>query len=152
MFISRHTLKWTKTCRSSGDFPHAHTAHFLLNRHRRRPGQSRRRERRDAAGDVLPAAGRRAPAARTTTAPGSPAARACATSRAWTRTSPTPTVPGGGVATRTATASSAAACPNARSSNPVWQESSRRSSTRPTTGPCACSATARPPRHSPTNC
>ncbi|WP_143004309.1 hypothetical protein, partial [Bifidobacterium breve] len=30
---SRHTLKWTKTCRSSGDFPHAHTAHFLLNRH-----------------------------------------------------------------------------------------------------------------------
>ena len=34
MFISRHTLKWTKTCRSSGDFPHAHTAHFLLNRHR----------------------------------------------------------------------------------------------------------------------
>lgn len=36
MFISRHTLKWTKTCRSSGDFPHAHTAHFLLNRHRAR--------------------------------------------------------------------------------------------------------------------
>ena len=36
MFISRHTLKWTKTCRSSGDFPHAHTAHFLLNRHSRR--------------------------------------------------------------------------------------------------------------------
>ena len=35
MFISRHTLKWTKTCRSSGDFPHAHTAHFLLNRHSR---------------------------------------------------------------------------------------------------------------------
>ena len=34
MFISRHTLKWTKTCRSSGDFPHAHTAHFRLNRHR----------------------------------------------------------------------------------------------------------------------
>ncbi|WP_236838193.1 sigma-70 region 4 domain-containing protein, partial [Bifidobacterium breve] len=22
-------------CRSSGDFPHAHTAHFLLNRHKR---------------------------------------------------------------------------------------------------------------------
>ena len=36
MFISRHTLKWTKTCRSSGDFPHAHTAHFLLNRHMRK--------------------------------------------------------------------------------------------------------------------
>ena len=35
MFISRHTLKWTKPCRSSGDFPHAHTAHFLLNRHKR---------------------------------------------------------------------------------------------------------------------
>ena len=50
------------------------------------------------------------------------------------------------------TASSAVACPNARSSNPVWQESSRRSSTRPTTVPCACSATARPPRHSPTSC
>ena len=49
-------------------------------------------------------------------------------------------------------ASSAVACPNARSSNPVWQEGSRRSSTRPTTGPCACSATARPPRHSPTSC
>ena len=49
-------------------------------------------------------------------------------------------------------ASSAVACPNARSSNPVWQGSSRRSSTRPTTGPCACSATARPPRHSPTSC
>ena len=39
MFISRHTLKWTKTCRSSGDFPHAHTAHFLLNRHNRRIGE-----------------------------------------------------------------------------------------------------------------
>ena len=37
MFISRHTLKWTKTCRSSGDFPHAHTAHFLLNRHNQAP-------------------------------------------------------------------------------------------------------------------
>ncbi|AUD74176.1 hypothetical protein NRBB11_1608 [Bifidobacterium breve] len=37
MFISRHTLKWTKTCRSSGDFPHAHTAHFLLNRHMAHP-------------------------------------------------------------------------------------------------------------------
>ena len=49
-------------------------------------------------------------------------------------------------------ASSAVACPNARSSNPVWQEGSRRSSTRPTTGPCACSATSRPPRHSPTSC
>ena len=47
---------------------------------------------------------------------------------------------------------SAVACPNARSSNPVWQEGSRRSSTRPTTGPCACSATSRPPRHSPTSC
>ncbi|MDU4147718.1 MAG: hypothetical protein E7H86_07875 [Bifidobacterium breve] len=33
--MSRHTLKWTKTCRSSGDFPHAHTAHFLLNRHKK---------------------------------------------------------------------------------------------------------------------
>ena len=49
-------------------------------------------------------------------------------------------------------ASSAVTCPNARSSNPVWQEGSRRSSTRPTTVPCACSATARPPGHSPTSC
>ena len=53
---------------------------------------------------------------------------------------------------RRSAASSAVACPNARSSNPVWQEGSRRSSTRPTTGPCACSATSRPPRHSPTSC
>ncbi len=53
---------------------------------------------------------------------------------------------------RRSAASSAVACPNARSSNPVWRESSRRSSTRPTTGPCACSATSRPPRHSPTSC
>ena len=36
MFISHHTLKWTRTCRSFGDFPHAHTAHFLLNRHKGR--------------------------------------------------------------------------------------------------------------------
>lgn len=28
----------------------------------------------------------------------------------------------------------------------------RRPSTKPTTGPCECSATAPPPRHSPTNC
>ena len=43
-------------------------------------------------------------------------------------------------------------CLPKRSSNPVWQEGSRRSSTRPTTVPCACSATSRPPRHSPTSC
>lgn len=35
MFVSHHTLKWTRTCRSHGRHPHAHTAHFLLNRHRR---------------------------------------------------------------------------------------------------------------------
>lgn len=34
MFVSHHTLKWTRTCRSHGRHPHAHTAHFLLNRHR----------------------------------------------------------------------------------------------------------------------
>ena len=33
MFISHHTLKWTKTCRSFGDLPHAHTTHFQLNTH-----------------------------------------------------------------------------------------------------------------------
>ena len=51
MFISRHTLKWTKTCRSSGDFPHAHTAHFLLNRHtvaRRKSAYTRDLERQVA--------------------------------------------------------------------------------------------------------
>ena len=36
MFVSHHTLKWTRTCRSHGRHPHAHTAHFLLNRHTRR--------------------------------------------------------------------------------------------------------------------
>ena len=35
MFVSHHTLKWTRTCRSHGRHPHAHTAHFLLNRHSR---------------------------------------------------------------------------------------------------------------------
>ena len=34
MFVSHHTLKWTRTCRSHGRHPHAHTAHFLLNRHK----------------------------------------------------------------------------------------------------------------------
>jgi len=33
VFVSHHTLKWTRTCRSHGRHPHAHTAHFLLNRH-----------------------------------------------------------------------------------------------------------------------
>ena len=33
MFVSHHTLKWTRTCRSHGRHTHAHTAHFLLNRH-----------------------------------------------------------------------------------------------------------------------
>ena len=37
MFVSHHTLKWTRTCRSHGRHPHAHTAHFLLNRHRSCP-------------------------------------------------------------------------------------------------------------------
>ena len=59
MFISRHTLKWTKTCRSSGDFPHAHTAHFLLNRHRRRA--IRRRTCRDV-GATAPHEGETTPA------------------------------------------------------------------------------------------
>ena len=43
-------------------------------------------------------------ASRTATAPGSPATRGCATSRAWPRTSPTPIPAGSGAATRTATA------------------------------------------------
>lgn len=37
MFVSHHTLKWTRTCRSHGRHPHAHTAHFLLNRHNLEP-------------------------------------------------------------------------------------------------------------------
>ena len=42
MFVSHHTLKWTRTCRSHGRHPHAHTAHFLLNRHTpARPGSTR---------------------------------------------------------------------------------------------------------------
>ena len=45
-----------------------------------------------------------ASASRTTTAPGSPATRGCATSRAWPRASPTPIPAGSGAATRTATA------------------------------------------------
>ena len=57
MFISRHTLKWTKTCRSSGDFPHAHTAHFLLNRHTRQgQGPARPRTRGRDAGQTRRAA------------------------------------------------------------------------------------------------
>ena len=54
MFISRHTLKWTKTCRSSGDFPHAHTAHFLLNRHSAPLAASRHRLRQAPAGARAP--------------------------------------------------------------------------------------------------
>lgn len=43
MFVSHHTLKWTRTCRSHGRHPHAHTAHFLLNRHSSAlPGRRRR--------------------------------------------------------------------------------------------------------------
>ena len=53
MFISRHTLKWTKTCRSSGDFPHAHTAHFLLNRHTD-PVIDRSNARAEPSGGPLP--------------------------------------------------------------------------------------------------
>ncbi|MDU1020334.1 MAG: IS30 family transposase [Bifidobacterium breve] len=34
---------------------------------------------------------------------------------------------------------------------PPWHANCRRSSTKPTTGPCECSASAPPPRHSPTN-
>ena len=35
---------------------------------------------------------------------------------------------------------------------PPWHANRRRPSTKPTTGPCECSASAPPPRHSPTNC
>lgn len=47
MFVSHHTLKWTRTCRSHGRHPHAHTAHFLLNRH---TGAARRRNGRASGG------------------------------------------------------------------------------------------------------
>lgn len=57
MFISRHTLKWTKTCRSSGDFPHAHTAHFLLNRHNPTAHVPRRRRYGPHEGETTPAPG-----------------------------------------------------------------------------------------------
>ena len=47
MFVSHHTLKWTRTCRSHGRHPHAHTAHFLLNRHNvELPKLPRRKSRR----------------------------------------------------------------------------------------------------------
>lgn len=48
MFVSHHTLKWTRTCRSHGRHPHAHTAHFLLNRHTDQP-HAGTRARRDVA-------------------------------------------------------------------------------------------------------
>lgn len=64
MFISRHTLKWTKTCRSSGDFPHAHTAHFLLNRHIPWPVSSTPIDVRPSNSDGIPALGRPDPAER----------------------------------------------------------------------------------------
>ena len=70
MFISRHTLKWTKTCRSSGDFPHAHTAHFLLNRHSRQAPRSTR-NRLAAHGPAVRGPGHVA-AARPRTRPGPP--------------------------------------------------------------------------------
>ena len=45
MFVSHHTLKWTRTCRSHGRHPHAHTAHFLLNRHNTGAGRAARVKR-----------------------------------------------------------------------------------------------------------
>ena len=58
MFVSHHTLKWTRTCRSHGRHPHAHTAHFLLNRHKLgllcdRPAAWRNSRVRDAMPDPL---------------------------------------------------------------------------------------------------
>ena len=75
----------------------------------------------------------RASASRTTTAPGSPATRACATGWAWTRTSPTRTVPGSVAATRTGTAGSAAICPKEPGSRTWPRRTSTRSSVRSTT-------------------
>ena len=92
------------------------------------------------------------PASRTTTAPSSPATRNCANGSAWPPTSPPRTRSAGAAATRTATARSAATCPNTRASTRPWPTRYRPSWTRPTTVPCACSATAPRPRHSPTNC
>lgn len=60
MFVSHHTLKWTRTCRSHGRHPHAHTAHFLLNRHTSKPGAP------DGAGD---AGGKTPPATRPAVSP-----------------------------------------------------------------------------------
>ena len=66
MFVSHHTLKWTRTCRSHGRHPHAHTAHFLLNRHKAVPrGQAVRLSRagtaegRSGGAHHEPAGGRR---------------------------------------------------------------------------------------------
>ena len=90
MFISRHTLKWTKTCRSSGDFPHAHTAHFLLNRHR--PRAIRRRTCRDV-GATAPTRARPRPRPATSpTATSPPSPR----TRSGPRTSPGISRPGTG--------------------------------------------------------
>ena len=54
MFVSHHTLKWTRTCRSHGRHPHAHTAHFLLNRHT--PGYPERQGLCDTPARVSPPA------------------------------------------------------------------------------------------------
>ena len=119
----------------------------------RRSGQDRRRERRGAAGHVLAAAGRRArqrhARQRHRVRPPRKAARRAGHGHVLRR----PVLQlAAGEATRTATARSAGICPNAARSGWTWQRRSGRSSTRSTTAPCACSATARPPRHSPTNC
>lgn len=75
MFVSHHTLKWTRTCRSHGRHPHAHTAHFLLNRHipgrmPETPGRPVRGARR------FRGAGRRGPAVRIPPGPVAPAGSA----------------------------------------------------------------------------
>ena len=122
-----------------------------------RTGRSVSRRGRGPAGATSPAprtgrpdAAAPGPASRTTTAPSSPATRNCANGSAWPPTSPPRTRRAGAAATRTATARSAATCPSARASTRPWPTRYRPSWTRPTTVPCACSATPRP-RHSPTN-
>lgn len=62
-----------------------------------------------------------ASASRTTMAPNPPATPGRAASWGWTRISPIPIPAGSGEAARTATASSAATCPNAARSGRIWR-------------------------------
>ena len=118
-----------------------------------RSGQDRRRERRGAAGHVLAAAGRRArqrhARQRHRVRPPRKAARRAGHGHVLRR----PVLQlAAGKQREPQRHHLAGICPNAARSGWTWQRRSGRSSTRSTTAPCACSATARPPRRSPTNC